>query len=268
MRLRFALCAAMAWVVASTGCGKVLPCRAPCPPTGAVCQPEGGPCPPPGGTVCEAPGGTTREVPGGTTRERATPRPAAGPPEAPARTREVVEREVSVTQDTLLVPRMVYMPYMPYAPTAPVRMRTAELQERLYVDERGSPRDAGGPRPREAASPRPASADDRLLETLDKCSQMIVKMDQRLSDLETRTIIESRPKVETRVVPGGPAPAPEVYAQPGPAVVCPPLPYCPPAPYCPPTPPARRIFNRLCPPAPDCLPLPYCPPVPPCVPGT
>lgn len=263
MCLRFALCAAMAWGVAATGCGKLIPCHTPCPPAGAACPPTGG------AAACEAPAGTTREVTRevtGAPREKATPRPAAGPPEAPARTREVVqqvERETTVTQDTLLVPRVVYMPYAPYAPTAPVRMRTAELQERVYTEERAAPRDAGGPRGREGAAPRPAGGEDRVLETIDKCSQLLLKMDQRLSELESRVVIETRPAPETRGTPVAPVQPvmPVEPARPGSVVVCP-QPVCPPV-LCPPAPPtpARRLFNRICPPVADCPPV-YCPPVP------
>jgi hypothetical protein len=142
-----------------------------------------------------------------------------------------VERQAAVTQDMLLVPRMVYMPYMPYTPTAPARMRVADVRNRTYVDERepGTPRNAN--------VPQNPPGDEKTLETLDQCQKLMMKMNQRIHELETRT---------TTIVTQ-PTPVPPWAA--GPDEECPPL--C--------QPPWWRLFNRRCPPTSDCSPVPVGP---------
>jgi hypothetical protein len=100
-------------------------------------------------------------------KEKAAPR--AGPE----------ERETVVTQDVMLVPRMVYVPYAPQVPVAPVRMANVVPGARSFEQPKEAP-----PEKREAPPPPPT--EKVICETLDRCAQMMQIMDKRLCDLEQR----------------------------------------------------------------------------------
>jgi len=100
-------------------------------------------------------------------KEREVPR--AGPE---------AEREAVVTQDIMLIPRMVYVPYAPQVPVAPARLGTMVPGART-VDV---PREV--PETRTVAPP-PAPHKE-ICETLDRCAQMMQVLDKRICDLESR----------------------------------------------------------------------------------
>jgi hypothetical protein len=162
------------------------------------------PCPP-GQKGCEKPGEKQpceKEKP----REAPAPeQPRPGPPpEQPS------PKEAIVTQDIMLIPRMVYVPYAPQVPVAPARL--GHVVPGATMTQRDicppcppcptAPRE--GPPPAQPAQPReapcPPGVDRRLLDTLDRTGQIMQQMEQRLAALEARTA----------------APAP-VYAEPCPA---------------------------------------------------
>jgi hypothetical protein len=91
-------------------------------------------------------------------------------------------REAVVTQDIMLIPRMVYVPYAPQVPVAPARLGTAVPAGRAL--EIPDQREAAAPRA--AEQPQPRAADKQICDALDKCCSMMQVMDKRLCDLETR----------------------------------------------------------------------------------
>ncbi|HKB03116.1 MAG TPA: hypothetical protein VKD90_12900 [Gemmataceae bacterium] len=89
-----------------------------------------------------------------------------------------VEREAVVTQDIMLIPRMVYVPYAPQVPVAPARLGTMVPGART-VDV---PREV----PETRAAPPPPAPQKEICETLDRCAQMMQVLDKRICDLESR----------------------------------------------------------------------------------
>jgi hypothetical protein len=168
---------------------------------------------------CEVPTGSACAVPeGGACAPPCGPKPTCLP-EKPKEERNAQPRDVtpverttsraSVTQDVLLIPRMVYVPYAPQVPVAPARLGMVAPAERV-VTENLTTREAT-PAPRDITP----AAQDRTAECLDKCSRMLEHLDNRLRALER---------------PSAPCPVPEPIL---PKAPCPPP---APGPTLPPTP--------------------------------
>lgn len=151
------------------------PCEhQPCPPP-APCPV---PCPP---KQCEKP----RDV---------QPRPAP-PPEQPG--------QRAVTQDVLLIPRMVYVPYAPHVPVTPARLGTVAPGEREIKREPEKKRDVEPPQKRDVCPPE----GDKTSECLDKICEFLNNLNQRIDYLEKQH--------------RAPCPAPNIYC-PTPEAIGPP----------------------------------------------
>lgn len=108
---------------------------------------------------------------------------------------ETVERTTSqsaVTQDVLLIPRMVYVPYAPQVPVAPARLGRVTSAERVLTrDSRETVEGQADQGPaRGDEGPKRAAAPERNTEATDQCMQqcmqtMAVVMD-KLTALEAR----------------------------------------------------------------------------------
>jgi hypothetical protein len=99
-------------------------------------------------------------------------KPLAAPPPAPVGAPPEQKKEAIVTQDILLIPRMVYVPYAPQVPVAPARL--------------GTVLPAG--RPLQECPPTNAPlSQDKLGDTLDKTLSKLEELNKRLSDLEAKT---------------------------------------------------------------------------------
>jgi hypothetical protein len=137
------------------------------------------PAPCPGPKVCEQP--KVREV------EQPKPKEA-----------QVVERttgQAAITQDILLIPRTVYVPYAPQVPVAPARLGTVAPAERVLTQLQTTRESVGAP-VREAPAPS-----DRSSEALDKCCQVLQKLDERIRALEQHF------QLQPQVVPSVACPA-------------------------------------------------------------
>lgn len=93
-------------------------------------------------------------------------------------------REAVVTQDIMLIPRMVYVPYAPQVPVAPARLGTVVPGAR-GVETPAATKEGPAPTNREAEQPR--AAEKQICEALDRCCTMMQVMDKRLCDLEGRS---------------------------------------------------------------------------------
>jgi hypothetical protein len=122
----------------------------------AVCAPRTNACPPPQ-QQCQPPC-QPKEVP----REVSKPREVTPPPESQA----------AVTQDILLVPRMVYVPYVPHVPVAPARLAMAAPAGRVIEEQREVETPKDTPRSRE----------------LDQCKQELEDLKKRLAELQSRMV--------------------------------------------------------------------------------
>lgn len=156
--------------------GCPVPCEhQPCPPA-APPAPCPVPCPP---KQCEKP----KDV---------QPRP--GPTQdRPAQT--------AVTQDVLLIPRMVYVPYAPHVPVTPARLGTVAPGEREMKREDKKPKDDGS----QKRDTPPAC--DKTSECLDKICDFLNHLNHRIDNLEKQQ--------------RGPCPAPNIFC-PTPEAICPP----------------------------------------------
>jgi hypothetical protein len=170
------------------------------------CSPSAGPCGPGSPGACGAPG--PQGAPCGLAPCQPPPQPC--PPKAPEKPREVQPREVpgptvertagkaAVTQDILLIPRMVYVPYAPQVPVAPARLGVTAPAERVITEQETTRETAPGTR--EGPTPPPR---DRSVEALEKCSQLLECLEGRLRALEERQRLMCPP-----APPGCPAPMP------------------------------------------------------------
>ena len=91
-------------------------------------------------------------------------------------------REAVVTQDIMLVPRMVYVPYAPQVPVRTARLGTVVPGARGL--ELPAPREAAPPAPRDATPPAPRETEKNICDTLDRCTHMMLIMEKRICDLE------------------------------------------------------------------------------------
>ena len=91
-------------------------------------------------------------------------------------------REAVVTQDIMLIPRMVYVPYAPQVPVNPARLGTVVPGARGIELPPAAPRDTN-PNPRDI-TPAPRDTDKQICDTLDRCTHMMQIMDKRICDLE------------------------------------------------------------------------------------
>lgn len=159
-------------------------CAAPgvgCPPANQV----GGACP----TACPPHAQPCGAAPPTACAPQAPPCPPKEQPrEVPAPER--VSTRAAVTQDILLIPRMVYVPYAPQVPVAPARVGMVAPAERVVTETTREalppPREAL-PQPREAPPlPREAcpAPRDRSADTLDRCAELLEKMESRIRFLE------------------------------------------------------------------------------------
>jgi hypothetical protein len=162
-----------------------------------------------GAGSCDAPGcgpSKCKQAPPCKPEERKE-KPGPPPPEkeGPPPTREAI-----VTQDILLLPRMVYVPYAPQVPTAPARLGTTVPGGRALC----APAEDTTPK---AAPPKdePKTRDAQVCDALDKTLQKLDELNRRLSDLEAKT----------QCLPGPamcPAPGPAMCPAPGPGpALCP-----------------------------------------------
>lgn len=105
------------------------------------------------------------------------------------------QREAIVTQDIMLIPRMVYVPYAPQVPVAPARLGTVTPGARVVQQEEDTtPR--AGPAPKDVTPRDVDTKEKQVCDALDKCCKKMDEMCQRI------TIIEAK----TQCLPG-PAPA-------------------------------------------------------------
>jgi hypothetical protein len=116
---------------------------------------------------------------------------------------ESASRDAVVTQDIMLIPRMVYVPYGPQVPVSAARLGTTMPGVRS-VDNPAA--DRGAPStPREADVPK--APDKPICDLLEKCTNMMQKMDKRMCEIEAKvqagTPVQTLPPVTIC-----PAPAP------------------------------------------------------------
>ena len=202
------------------------------PPPQPTCPPSEK-CPPKKGQEKEAP-----------------QQPKPGPPEE-----QPAAKQAIVTQDIMLIPRMVYVPYAPQVPVAPARLGL--VAPGALAAERELPREApkevpkeGPTQPREGPKEAPCDTRDKqICDTLDRCALMLDALNRRLTALESRVPVPCGPAAAPacgpttvrrtlfgRLIPGGCEPAAPVAPP-----VAVPAPAIPPAPWVPPIPPVPSV---------------------------
>jgi hypothetical protein len=118
--------------------------------------------------------------------------------------------QVAVTQDILLIPRTVYVPYAPQVPVAPARLGTVAPAERMITQQQTTreavpdPRAAELPRTEPTRTREAAPPCDKSTEALDKCCQMLERLERRIDDLEKKT--QPCPPIEVPCPVDGPVP--------------------------------------------------------------
>lgn len=109
-------------------------------------------------------------------------------------------RQTAVTQDILLIPKTVYVPYAPHVPVHPARLgMSVPAGQQIPVNQPQQPVNAPPDTPVTATPPG-------VTETLEKCCQIMSRMDKRLCDLESQM---AAPPAVVCPAPGpavGPAP--------------------------------------------------------------
>jgi hypothetical protein len=114
-----------------------------------------------------------------------------GAPLPPTKEGPPPERGAAVTQDILLIPRMVYVPYAPQTPVGPARLGMA-----VPGRDDGGPREGPPPpedKPKEG--PPPAKTKEecnpcreaQLCDMLEKCCKKIEALNDRINKIEQRT---------------------------------------------------------------------------------
>jgi hypothetical protein len=180
---------------------------------GCVAGPQGEACPPPSCPAPSCPPSCPPKCPEKPKEEKREAQPREAPP---------VERttsRASVTQDILLIPRMVYVPYAPQVPVAPARLGMVAPAERVTTEQQTTREPAPAPRD---VTPPPT---DRSAECLDKCAQMLERLDERLRALEERQRAICPPAGPACTMPM-PTQLPEPTCPPGPSgpvIILPPV---------------------------------------------
>jgi hypothetical protein len=128
--------------------------------------------------------------------EKKKPAPVTGPAPVTAN-EEAPGRPAVVTQDIMLIPRMVYVPYAPQVPVNPARLGTLMPGAQPMVPAR---QEAAPPGPENVEAPPPSK---EVCELLHRCTQMMQTMDKRMCDLETR--LQTPPPVQPIIVQPAPA---------------------------------------------------------------
>jgi len=134
--------------------------------------------------------------------EKKKPAPYTAPAPSTAE-EEQPARQAVVTQDIMLIPRMVYVPYAPQVPVAPARMANMMPAVQPMVPQRQQQ-----PPAEQQVTPPPVPQ-QQICETLDKCAQMMQILDRRLCDLEGK--LQAPPPTIVQPVIVQPTPGPRCF---------------------------------------------------------